>query len=35
VLANEGGVYGVTVLCAAVPHDTIEDTETTAGQSLA
>jgi guanosine-3',5'-bis(diphosphate) 3'-pyrophosphohydrolase len=30
VLANEGGVQDVTVLCAAVLHDTIEDTETTA-----
>ena len=30
VLANEGGVDDVTVLCAAVLHDTIEDTETTA-----
>ena len=29
VLANEGGVYDVTVLCAALLHDTIEDTETT------
>ena len=29
VLANEGGVSDVTVLCAAVLHDTIEDTETT------
>ena len=29
VLANEGGVEDVTVLCAAVLHDTIEDTETT------
>ena len=29
VLANEGGVADVTVLCAAVLHDTIEDTETT------
>jgi len=28
VLANEGGVDDVTVLCAAVLHDTIEDTET-------
>ncbi len=32
VLANEGGVQDVTVLCAAVLHDTIEDTETTAGE---
>ncbi|WP_090142724.1 HD domain-containing protein [Limnohabitans sp. DM1] len=30
VLANEGGVQNVTVLCAAVLHVTIEDTETTA-----
>ena len=29
VLANEGGVDDVAVLCAAVLHDTIEDTETT------
>lgn len=29
VLANEGGVEDATVLCAAVLHDTIEDTETT------
>ena len=29
VLVNEGGVEDVTVLCAAVLHDTIEDTETT------
>ncbi len=29
VLANEGGVSDATVLCAAVLHDTIEDTETT------
>lgn len=28
VLANEGSVADVTVLCAAVLHDTIEDTET-------
>jgi guanosine-3',5'-bis(diphosphate) 3'-pyrophosphohydrolase len=27
-LANEGGVSDATVLCAAVLHDTIEDTET-------
>lgn len=29
VLANEGGVSDITVLCAAVLHDTIEDTDTT------
>ncbi|MDH0899002.1 HD domain-containing protein [Comamonas aquatica] len=29
VLANEGGVDDVAVLCAAVLHDTIEDTEKT------
>jgi guanosine-3',5'-bis(diphosphate) 3'-pyrophosphohydrolase len=29
LLANEGGVTDVTVLCAAILHDTIEDTETT------
>jgi guanosine-3',5'-bis(diphosphate) 3'-pyrophosphohydrolase len=29
VLANEGEVEDPTVLCAAVLHDTIEDTETT------
>jgi guanosine-3',5'-bis(diphosphate) 3'-pyrophosphohydrolase len=28
-LANEGGVQDVDVLCAALLHDTIEDTETT------
>ena len=32
VLANEGGVQDVKVLCAAVLHDTIEDTETTADE---
>lgn len=32
VLANEGDVQDVTVLCAAVLHDTIEDTETTADE---
>lgn len=32
VLANEGGVVDATVLCAAVLHDTIEDTETTADE---
>lgn len=30
VLANEAGVADVQVLCAAVLHDTIEDTKTTA-----
>ncbi len=30
VLANEGGVRDASVLCAALLHDTIEDTETTA-----
>ena len=29
VLANEGGVVDSTILCAAVLHDTIEDTKTT------
>ncbi len=29
VLANEGGVTDLEVLCAAVLHDTIEDTKTT------
>ncbi|MFP5306708.1 MAG: HD domain-containing protein, partial [Gammaproteobacteria bacterium] len=29
VLVNEGGVYDTVVLCAAVLHDTIEDTDTT------
>jgi guanosine-3',5'-bis(diphosphate) 3'-pyrophosphohydrolase len=29
VLANEGGVDDVETLCAALLHDTIEDTETT------
>jgi len=32
VLANEGNVEESTVLCAAVLHDTIEDTETTADE---
>ncbi len=30
VLANEGGICDTTVLCAAVLHDTIEDTQTSA-----
>jgi hypothetical protein len=29
VLANEGGITDIDVLCAALLHDTIEDTETT------
>lgn len=29
VLCNEGGITDVNVLCAALLHDTIEDTETT------
>jgi GTP diphosphokinase / guanosine-3',5'-bis(diphosphate) 3'-diphosphatase len=28
VLANEGGVHDIEVLCAALLHDTIEDTDT-------
>src|SRR5438094_2892560 len=30
VLWHEGGVHDATVICAALLHDTIEDTETTA-----
>ena len=29
VLANEGGIANEDVLCAAILHDTVEDTETT------
>jgi len=32
VLANEGGIADPAVLCAAVLHDTIEDTETKADE---
>ena len=32
VLANEGGITNKNVLCAAMLHDTIEDTETTEGE---
>ena len=32
VLANEGEVTDMSVLCAAILHDTIEDTETTAAE---
>ena len=35
VLANEGGITDVAVLCAAVLHDTIEDTETTSEELTA
>ena len=35
VLANEGAVEDVVVLAAAVLHDTIEDTETTAPELVA
>lgn len=34
VLANEGGVTDIQVLCAALLHDTIEDTETTAQELI-
>lgn len=32
VLANEGGVTDVSVLCAAILHDTIEDTNTSVSE---
>jgi guanosine-3',5'-bis(diphosphate) 3'-pyrophosphohydrolase len=32
VLWNEGGVHDAAVICAALLHDTIEDTETTADE---
>jgi guanosine-3',5'-bis(diphosphate) 3'-pyrophosphohydrolase len=35
VLANEGGVTDPVVLCAALLHDTIEDTKTTAEELVA
>ena len=34
VLANEGGIVDNDVLCAAVLHDTIEDTETTESELI-
>jgi guanosine-3',5'-bis(diphosphate) 3'-pyrophosphohydrolase len=35
VLMNEGGVRDPKVICAALLHDTVEDTETTPGELLA
>ncbi len=35
VLANEGGIANVTVLCAAILHDTVEDTQTTVNELTA
>lgn len=35
VLSNEGGISDVNVLCAALLHDTVEDTETTAAELTA
>ncbi|MEO6065418.1 MAG: HD domain-containing protein [Lysobacterales bacterium] len=32
VLANEAGITDITVLCAAILHDTLEDTETTVAE---
>ena len=29
ILVNEGGITDINVLCGAILHDTIEDTETT------
>jgi guanosine-3',5'-bis(diphosphate) 3'-pyrophosphohydrolase len=34
VLANEGGIANLVVLCAAILHDTIEDTETSEAELL-
>jgi len=34
VLANEGGIANLDVLCAAILHDTIEDTETSEAELL-
>jgi GTP diphosphokinase / guanosine-3',5'-bis(diphosphate) 3'-diphosphatase len=35
VLAHEGGIGDITVLCAAVLHDTVEDTETSEAELAA
>lgn len=35
VLVNEGGITDLTILCAAILHDTIEDTQTTADELTA
>jgi guanosine-3',5'-bis(diphosphate) 3'-pyrophosphohydrolase len=32
ILVNEAGVTDIQTLCAAILHDTIEDTETSAGE---
>ncbi len=32
LLANEGGIQDLSILCAAILHDTIEDTKTTADE---
>jgi guanosine-3',5'-bis(diphosphate) 3'-pyrophosphohydrolase len=34
ILAAEGGITDITVLCAAVLHDTLEDTETTCDELI-
>ncbi|MDQ5911559.1 MAG: diphosphokinase / guanosine-3,5-bis(diphosphate) 3-diphosphatase [Pseudomonadota bacterium] len=34
VLINEGGITDLAVLCAAILHDTVEDTETTADELI-
>ncbi len=35
ILTNEGGVHDIDVLCAALLHDTIEDTDTTPEELVA
>ncbi|NBW61314.1 MAG: bifunctional (p)ppGpp synthetase/guanosine-3',5'-bis(diphosphate) 3'-pyrophosphohydrolase, partial [Methylophilaceae bacterium] len=34
ILANEGGIANIEVLCAAILHDTIEDTNTSANELI-